>query len=49
MSERLMSVVLKTGLVLPILRAVHFVAAFPTGTLGKILKNELRKMADELN
>lgn len=27
-------------------RAVHFVASFPTGTLDKILKNELRKMAD---
>mgnify|MGYP002624153648 CR=1 FL=1 len=28
-------------------RAVYFVDAFPTGTLDKILKNELRKMADE--
>ncbi len=28
-------------------RAVYFVDAFPTGTLDKILKNELRAMADE--
>lgn len=28
-------------------RAVYFVDAFPTGTLDKILKNELRKLADE--
>lgn len=28
-------------------RAVYFVEAFPTGTLDKILKNELRKLADE--
>lgn len=28
-------------------RAVYFVDAFPTGTLDKILKNELRTMADE--
>jgi crotonobetaine/carnitine-CoA ligase len=28
-------------------RAVYFVEAFPTGTLDKILKNELRAMADE--
>jgi crotonobetaine/carnitine-CoA ligase len=27
-------------------RAVYFVEAFPTGTLDKILKNELRAMAD---
>lgn len=27
-------------------RAVYFVDAFPTGTLDKILKNELRELAD---
>jgi crotonobetaine/carnitine-CoA ligase len=27
-------------------RAVYFVDAFPTGTLDKILKNQLREMAD---
>jgi crotonobetaine/carnitine-CoA ligase len=29
-------------------RAVHFVDAFPTGTLDKVLKNKLREMADAM-